>query len=161
MWPFKKGGKVGARKKVINFPAWDQDTIFYISVSEVVGALAYWAVKQSPYDFPENLSLGLFEFVIKFRQVMGDKIDQFDFFKTNYNDLSKILNEIIAPADDSKALPVILSWNTPKKEGACGEMGCAFVSRFNSIKPDYDFIDLDALSRNIANIIFQHCEYNK
>jgi hypothetical protein len=47
--------------------------------------------------------------------------------------------------------PLITAWNNPKIKGAVNGLGFASLSRYETIKPDYDFIDLGALARNIAH----------
>lgn len=45
--------------------------------------------------------------------------------------------------------PKVIQWNIPKK----GKHKCLFVSRYDRPKPEYDFIDLEALARNVYTII--------
>ena len=119
---------------------WD-DSPFLTTVDELLGALAEWAVKQSPYLCPDNLQQALEEFTLAIpydRDVFADSI-----FETSCEWLIPFVRGLF------EACPSILAWNEPK----FGKHRVAFSSRYDSPKPDYDFIDLDALARNIAHSI--------
>lgn len=52
------------------------------------------------------------------------------------------------------SIPEFMAWNEPKIHSDSPWIGTS--SRYHSIKPDYDFIDLHALARNVANdILFE------
>lgn len=116
---------------------WDKGDVC-VSHKSLAGALAHWAVFQSPYVVPENL---------------GDAVAQFmgywlhpDYARIASRDLKKAIKQTI------EQCPLIVAWNSPKLEGAVSpELGVAFISRYESIKPDYDFIDLDALAHNVCH----------
>jgi hypothetical protein len=110
---------------------WD-DTLFWVNRKAIFGQLANWAILQSPYLVPEGLTDALIQF--------NNAFVSEDFFETNCRDLISRIKEVF---DDC---PVILSWNVAKKGN-----GNTFVDRYSKLNPDYDFIDLGALARNIAH----------
>ncbi len=113
-----------------------------VSIYTVLGNLAMWAVRQSPYGYPENLDKGLKEFEKNYTPPEYQKMDinQLEFFITQAINKSK----------------TIKSWNNPKK----GKHTMVFTSRYNTIKPDYDFIDLSALARNIKHSVWLELMYD-
>lgn len=120
----------------ISIPAmpalWDKPDIC-VNHKAVAGALANWAVRQSPYTVPENLGAAIEQFMGEWG--MGD------FVMTTSKELHAEVKRAIANC------PLIEAWNHPK----IGSHEYVFVSRYDQPKSDYDFIDLDALARNIAH----------
>jgi len=131
-------------KQIQSMPdIWD-DQPFVTSKSEILGALANWAVRQSPYSYPENLPKALFEFEYQFG--CSDV-----YFETNCKEL---LQRIV---DTFERCPTIMGWDVAKK----GSVQTVFCSRHDNPHPDYDFIDLDALARNIAHSITLQNKYDQ
>jgi hypothetical protein len=119
---------------------WD-DTKFLTTCDEVLGALADWAVQQSPYVCPDNLQQALEEFA---RELPFDRESPAGcIFETSCQWLHKMVRDLI------DACPSILAWNKPK----LGQHMVVFTSRYDRPNPDYDFIDLDALARNVAHSV--------
>lgn len=112
---------------------WD-DTKFITSRNNVRGTLACWAIRQSPYDVPDNLVEALVEFEKAFA-------DSSEFFETSCKELGTMILEAFGKC------PMIQSWNKAKD----GSTGPVFSSRFDQPSPDHDFIDLDALARNVSH----------
>lgn len=107
----------------------------WISRSRVLGELASWAVQQSPYPVPENLEVALLAFLVQWPH--GEDYTSFD----NIGALERTIMETIGK------VPEIQAWNERKNK----REGPSFVSRYSAPRdPDDDFIDLDALARNIA-----------
>lgn len=107
----------------------------YIGRDRVLGELASWAVQQSPYPVPENLEVALLTFLLHWPH------DE-DF--TEFADLAALEKSI---TETMAKVPEILAWNNRKN----GRDGPGFVSRMSATPdPDDDFVDLDALRRNIA-----------
>lgn len=119
---------------------WSKSDI-YISRRNLAGALAHWAVIQSPYTVPENLGAAVEQFVEKWEGEWGS------------GDCLLSSSTLMTAIDRTiHQCPLIVAWNTPKIEGAVNpELNTAFISRYEAIKPDYDFIDLGALARNVAH----------
>ena len=125
---------------------WDERK-FWTSVKEIKGMLAYWGIQQSPYGMPENLDVACREI----SECFETKADAIGFFETNCRELRDMIRTSI------DRCPTILSWNIPKK----GDHHIAFSSRYFRPHPDYDFIDLDALARNMSHSITVAKKYNQ
>lgn len=121
---------------------WQDKKHRVVSKEKVVGHLAGWAVRQSPYGYPKNLDKGLNEFRKHYAPP--------DYQKMNIKQLQTFITDAINKS------PTIKSWNNPKK----GRHTMVFVSRYNSIKPDYDFIDLTTLGRNTGHSVWLETMYD-
>jgi hypothetical protein len=116
---------------------WDKADVC-VSHKSLAGSLAHWAVSQSPYTVPENLGAA----VEQFMEHWGGN----DYLMMTSANLKTAIRRTIDQC------PLIVAWNTPKIEGAVNPgLGVAFVSRYESINSDYDFIDLDALAHNVSH----------
>lgn len=104
-----------------------------ISRNRVLGELASWAVQQSPYPVPEKLEIALSSFNSLWPR---GEYAQFE----SPTDLRFVVLSTMHMVEE------IIAWNQRKN----GRDGPAFVSRYSEPHPDNDFIDLDALARNIA-----------
>ena len=132
-----------------------------LSKSDILAALAYCAVKQSPYDFPKNLQVAL--------EKAAEYIDGSKVFESNTkletksykhftdDELYKFVKDIIFNVKE------IALWNVTKIEQDNGitdpedpnrSVKFSFVSRNSCPAPDLDFIDLDALHRNVLNMLY-------
>lgn len=116
---------------------WDKKDIC-VSHKNLAGALAHWAVRQSPYTAPNDLGIAIEQFM----EHWGGN----DYLMMTSTNLKAAIRRTIDQC------PLIVAWNTPKEEGAVNpETGVAFVSRYENIKADYDFVDLDALAHNVCH----------
>jgi len=130
-------------KQIQSMPdIWD-DTPFWVMRSTVIGAFAQAAVRQSPYICPTMLDVGIRQF--------DAWLIRDDCFEISCEDLRDLVREII------KKCPMVQSWNTPK----IGKHTVVFCSRHSQPPPDYDFIDLDAMARNIAHSVTLEEKYNQ
>lgn len=132
-----------------------RDDLYYPKIAEpkeiwtfahdFTGAVALWAVKQSPYPVPENLETVL--------QKLHDAIkDQFDgaFAMKKFVSIDEV--EKFA-AVSLRAIPEYLAWNE-RKNG--DQSPFQFTSRYDGPgDPDSSFIDLGALEHNVAMHIVQ------
>lgn len=107
----------------------------------ITSYLAKWAIRQSPYVCPD----GLCE-VVCYLDVCLKKEVEWD--HNDYADLSlNKINELLYSILYEQGFSIFDSWNKPKKGG----VEIVFSSRYSSgPDPDYDFIDLDALLRNVC-----------
>lgn len=107
---------------------------------EIVGFLAQWACRQSPYGCPDNL-----ESVCKYLAACLKRDKRFDTLgmgKVNLCEINQLLHEILLD------VPEFLAWNRCKK---CKTPEIQFVTAYDGSRdPDYDFIDLDALMHNVC-----------
>jgi hypothetical protein len=110
-----------------------------ISKNTLLGEFANWAVQQSPYACPEGLETAI--------KNLSDALPMHDYDTvTNINVLRDIIKSTII------TIPEVVAWNN-RKNGRDG-MGLS-ASRYGQPSPDDDFIDLDALTRNIAFAIWK------
>ena len=115
---------------------------FYIMKDSFTGAFAYWLVSQSPYDAPDiTLPLTAFNDYIDSKFPRIDKIPE----KFTFDNLQSIIN-----TDVFESIPEIEQLNHCKI-GSCE----GFENRYERPHPDYDFIDLGALSRNVFFMILR------
>lgn len=121
---------------------WQDKKKRVVSLKSVIGHLAMWAVRQSPYGYPKNLKKGLEEFRENYMPP--------DYQKMNIKQLQVFIDQAIEKS------PTIKSWNNPKK----GKHTMVFTSRYDAIKPDYDFIDLTALGRNTKHSVWLENMYD-
>ncbi len=125
-------------------PSWDIPCRILISTNSLAGELASWAVQQSPYDVPD----GLEQAIKDFRAAWPHESDMAYFpckYWDTYEDLRAALEAVF------ENTPSIEAWNHRKN----GREGMGFSSRFDQPAPDDDFIDLWALSNNIARSVWK------
>jgi hypothetical protein len=107
----------------------------YVTTNRVAGDLASWAVQQSPYACPDNLQAVIERFV--------------DLWSERNEDCKQwpSMGALEAELDETFLLiPELMAWNERRN----GREGMGFSSRYDKPSPDDDFIDLNALSRNVA-----------
>lgn len=97
-------------------------------------ALSGYAVSQHPYHAPPDL------FKVVESCVKWFKPDRNEMIHIRIGSLLKQLQRFLVLNRSS------LAWNKPKK----GNHKIIFTSRYWSPKPQYDFIDLDALAMNVS-----------
>ena len=108
---------------------------FWFMLSDFVGAFAYWATTQSPYKILDIAALKAFkEYILELYPKINEMPEMF-----TYKELSKIITE-----DVFEGIPEIELLNNPKVSSGEG-----YSKRHTTWHPDYDFIDLGALARNI------------
>lgn len=106
-----------------------------ISLDQVIGHFAMWAIRQSPYNIPENLETACEKLRYELEPTFID-----EFIKVDWINIDTALR------DAFKKIPEIEKWNKPKSQHG----GNIFVTRHSNINPDDDFIDLGALARNVS-----------
>ncbi len=123
---------------------WDDQELLF-SRSALSGQLANWAVRQSPYDYPEHLAKGLDEFRAAFEPLNSPQIWPVEEY---FHASCDTLLSAIRMAFDS--CPTILGWNRPKIPVSCNS---------SPSDPDCNFIGLDALARNMAHSMTLDTKY--
>lgn len=108
-----------------------------------LGTVAEWAVKQSPYHRPDNLEVVLDKLHEQTKSAWKDAELGFIGFP-NESGLLQFVHENLS------GIPEYLEWNE-RKNGNNAPYG--FTGRNINIDPDNDFIDLDALERNVVTSI--------
>jgi len=106
----------------------------------IVGALAKWACRQSPYGCPDGL-----ENVCKYLDACLSKTLEWKMGgmeELSLIDINKLCWDILGDCN------IFLSWNK-SEEG--NNKNILFVNpMLGEVSPDYDFIDLDALLHNVC-----------
>lgn len=120
-----------------------------ITMREVLGALAKSAVQQSPYFVPDQLETALTKFREAFKLPYVYDTMQYGYFRTARALEQRIDNAI-------QQVEEILKWNEPKIPSKKGSV--LMVTRYSSVPADHDFIDLDALIRNMRLDVFKSTE---
>ena len=109
--------------------------------SDITRGLAKYAIAQSPYSCPNNL-----EEVINYLDACLEKEvdwEKFGMVELSLCDINKLLYDILY----EQGISYFDNWNKSKK----GNVKISFSSRYSGKEdPDYSFIDLDALLRNVC-----------
>jgi hypothetical protein len=119
-------------------PEWINKRI--ASVKDITSSFAKFSIMQSPYSCPDNL-----EYIIKYLDSkLKEKVewDNLGYAELSLSDIEKLLYDILY----EKGVKEFDDWNVSKK----GKSDFVFVTAFSKPDPDYDFIDLDALLRNVC-----------
>ncbi len=113
----------------------------FVMKSELLGTIAKYAVSQSPYHRPDNLELVL----DKLNEAISPVFDRADLGVGEFSD--RVSLEAFISRHLAK-IPEYVAWNE-RKNG--NEAPLQFTSRYDTGgDPDNDFIDLEALERNVA-----------
>lgn len=140
---------MGNTQRLIQIPAmpglWDYADM-YVGKNDILGSLAKWGVRLSPYTYPNDLNRAMDEL----EQALPDGENRGDAclaYRMNAKALGAMIHEAIAKC------ATIMNWNNRKS----GAKGPGFVTRYSKPDPDNDFIDIDALVRNIVHdIVLEH-----
>lgn len=111
------------------------------SEGQLRGHLAMWVARQSPYRSVDGVDdVGtLITTSTKANDWFGPDDCRMRRF-TDWRDLERWLRSAIGEH------PQLTAWNTRRN----GRDGNQFISRYDTPSPDDDFIDIDALFRNVA-----------
>ena len=122
-----------------------------ISLKQIGGEIARWACRQSPYGMPENLDLVLTQFYQRagpdFVMFQTSPWDRWKEFRDRAQLEWYIGDRLIGTG--------FKAWNRPKIDNGAP---FAFVSVTSGPPPDHDFIDLDALLRNVSVALWREAE---
>jgi hypothetical protein len=132
------------------WPVWGHKPQMVFSDKALTSTIAMWVIKQSPYLFPENLEEAIDSIREQFLKESPDNkveviADDEYYFKYNIEELRVFLEKLF------ESNKYFIKYNQPKIVTGALMQGSA--SRYHKTKPDYDFIDLSALARNIAYAI--------
>lgn len=107
----------------------------------LIGEIANFATRQSPYLYPDNLIAALDQIDQKLTEIFEhNEWLEFESYKGLYRFLMDNISE----------LPEIVKWNQ-RKNGNTSSVG--FSSMYDKPHPDDDFIDLSALFMNVARTL--------
>ena len=116
----------------------------FISNGSIIAEVAKWAISQSPYLYPDNLEGVLVQLKASLARELCDD------FGYEYPDIDQLQRVISRNLRD---IPEYVAWNE-RKNGNDAKYN--FTSRHDGpTDPDNDFIDLDALERNVALALTQ------
>jgi hypothetical protein len=126
------------------FPNIGQPREIWAFAHDITGAVALWAVHQSPYPVPDNLETVL----RKLHALCKDGFDTAGMRKfESFTDLEAFISQAL------RTIPEYLAWNE-RKNG--NQNPHHFTSRYDGVgDPDDNFIDLGALERNVTMHIVQ------
>jgi len=126
-------------------PEWS--TPGWIFRHEIVGALAKWAIRQCPQGIPTGLEnvLGYLDACLK-RSVNWDECA--GMAQLSLCQINRLLHDILM----NQGIEAFDNWNKTQAEldGKGKTSDLQFNSRYGDPDPYYDFIDLDALLRNVC-----------
>jgi hypothetical protein len=130
----------------------DQDTKSrMITHQEVVGWMAHWAVRQHPYGRPEGL-FDVTDLITAQARAWSEGIPTLSMWRVYaWREIEDWLRTVL------KDHPILAAWNTPKSEHT---MAIVATSIYWGLKPEHDFIDIDALLRNVARSTWHGVERN-
>jgi len=111
-----------------------RDEEFYFMRSSFTGAFAYWVVRQSPFETPD-IRFAL----VAFSNYVNKRVEANIPEKFTYDELSDFIN-----VDIFESIPEIEKLNHPLISS-----GAEYENRIYTPKPEFDFIDLYALARNV------------
>jgi len=115
--------------------------MIYVTKSQLMGTIAKYAVQQSPYHRPDNLE----KVLDKFNEAISPAFAKAPMGVGEFSDwltLEAFVSRFL------RAIPEYEAWND-RKNGNDAPM--KFTSRYDTEgNPDDDFIDLEALERNVA-----------
>lgn len=112
----------------------------YISREHVLGSLAKWAIRQSPYTIPDNLA----KVLTTIHESLAEDFPE-EYMPFTVRELLPILSRKL------REIPEYRAWNDRKNGNASPHK---ILTRYDEDgDPDDDFIDLDALERNAVNDI--------
>lgn len=113
----------------------------WICADTIRRIFAGWAVCQHPFHQPPELFKAI-EVLVEFCEPDRNGM-------VRVRSLPLFLERL---EEAIKALPICDVWNRPRK----GNAKYVFVSRYFTVNPEYDFIDIDALARNVSRDIGRH-----
>lgn len=137
---------------------YDRNVRLLFSKKDLVGSVANWSVKMSPYEIPP----GIDDVLDEFNDNLTDYFDNTDdgYMEMNVTELIDFLKWNLITIDGFK------KWNLSKYELDMGvdpddndrDKYRVISKNTDDDDPYYDFVDLDALYRNVAYDIYEQNE---
>ena len=109
---------------------------FLFCRKQTVAEVAKWAIRQSPYVFPENLESAS----VKLLKLLPTGDYELGYFELSAEAFEKLLLEILL------SIPEVLLWTEPKNKTGNKFIFC---SAYDKPQADNDCIDIYALVRNV------------
>lgn len=141
---------------------YDYNKPLLVSKKDLVSFVSHWAVRQSPKEVPDNLELVLYKFQDHIEPYF-DNLEPKDlgFMEMNLTELTKFIKGNLITIKEFR------DWNLSEAErkmnvdindDSRGDYCNQFISIHQDIDPLYDFVDLDALIRNVSHDIYDQNE---
>ena len=111
-----------------------RDVSMWLMRKDFTGQFANWVVQQSPYEVPD-----IQDSLLAYANYVSLAFGAESCKEFSYDELAAIVHE-----DEFEKIPAILALNVPKVSSGSG-----YARRHVVMHPDYDFIDLGALARNV------------
>jgi hypothetical protein len=112
-----------------------------ITINDLCGNLAKWVVQQHPYGTATLVDSANEKLRESAKEWGWDDVGGLLMRKYTYKELEGFLHHVLYKSKEAKV------WNTPKSRHSNGYV---FSSRYDGPKAEDDFIDVDALLRNVA-----------
>ena len=110
-----------------------------ITIKDIIGYMACWAVRQHPYGRPDKL--------FDVTDILSNSANNWDIgppsLKMKYFDCWQAIEEWLYETLQDN--PILTEWNTSRNKNTL-----VFTSVYNTANKEDDFIDIDALIRNVA-----------
>ena len=117
-----------------------------ITHQDVVGWMAHWAVRQHPYGRPDGL-FDVLDLLAERSREWPDGVTSLRMWRVSgWVEIERWLDDVL------KDHPALAAWNTPRSGHIAPFVA---VSRYFGPKPEDDFIDIDALIRNVARCVWR------
>jgi len=135
----------------------DYNKKLLFSKKDIISNVAKWSIRQSPKNIPDDL-INVLTKLDDHLNMYFNKLTDIDmgFMEMNYNELYNFIKGNLITIKEFK------KWNLSEMEKSInidinddrGEYCNQFISLYSDIDPYYDFIDLDALIRNVSTDIY-------
>lgn len=132
--------------------------ILYVVPDDILAEIIYWGIQQSPFDYPDNIPeiLPKLTGMLKLKFItMGIKeTGGIRLWKITYKNLRSYLVELVLKMKE------LQDWNISKIDRDKGigidDQRTRFIGKDPDERtpPEYDFIDIHAVARNVANNIY-------
>lgn len=117
-----------------------RDREYWFMRGDFLGAFAYWVVAQSPYDTPD-----ITKALTAFGEYVAKRIKKGIPEKFSYIDLKLFINEQVF-----ESIPEIEKLNHAKISA-----GPIYEDRYTNPHPDCDYIDINALAKNVFYMLLR------
>ena len=121
-----------------------------VSLTDIKGSLAYWVCRQHAYNLVDHVNEANFK--LECAVGVSTEWDKLGNLNTKYFDsfeqIEKFIKSVLQDGPEFRA------WNTPAKDSGAKFL---FVSAYCAVDAQHDFIDISALTGNIARQVWNDC----
>lgn len=134
----------------------DENKSLIFSEKDLIGQISNWAIKMSPNIIPDNLEKVLVDFQDHINPYFERlKLEEFRLMEMTLKELQRFIHGNLITIKEFK------EWNLSNYEKKLNinyndknRDKFKIVSKFDKLDEFYDFIDLDALVRNVSHSIY-------